>query len=152
MKKGNQKSQIVIYKAESGQVKIDVRFENETVWLTQKQMAELFDCSVDNVGLHLKNIYLEGELAENLTTEESSVVQIEGGRQINRRINLYNLDAIISVGYRVNSLRGTQFRIWATERLKEKKWPKPSPARLWRDLPSLKLRQGRNSAAKVIIN
>lgn len=119
MKKDNQKSQIVIYKAENGQVKIDVRFENETVWLSQKQMAELFDCSVDNVGLHLKNIYLEAELAENLTTEESSLVQIEGSRQINRPIKLYNLEAIISVGYRINSSRGTQFRIWATERLKE---------------------------------
>lgn len=82
-------------------------------------MSELFDCSVDNVSLHLKNIYIEGELDENRTSEDSSVVQIEGGRQINRPTKLYNLDAIISVGYRVNSLRGTQFRIWATQKLKE---------------------------------
>ena len=82
-------------------------------------MAELFDCSIDNIGLHLKNTYSEGELEEKATSEESSVVQIEGGRSINRPAKLYNLDAIISVGYRINSLRGTQFRIWATQRLKE---------------------------------
>jgi len=113
----NQK--IIIYNSADGQAKLEVRLENETVWLNQKQMAELFNCSVDNVGLHLKNIYFEGELSENSTSEDSSVVQIEGGRRINRPTKLYSLDAIISVGYRVNSLRGTQFRIWATERLKE---------------------------------
>ncbi|MFH0972735.1 MAG: virulence RhuM family protein [Patescibacteria group bacterium] len=93
--------------------------ENETVWLSQKQMAELLACSIDNIALHLKNIYFEGELAENSTTEESSVVQKEGGREVNRPVKFYNLDAIISVGYRVNSLRGTQFRIWATHKLRD---------------------------------
>mgnify|MGYP001565173710 CR=1 FL=1 len=104
-------NQIIIYSTEDGQTKIEVKLKNESVWLSQKQMAELFDCSVDNVGLHLKNVYFEGELAENLTTEESSVVQKEGAREVIRPIRLYNLDAIISVGYRINSLRGTQFRI-----------------------------------------
>lgn len=112
-------NQIIIYNAENGEVKIEVRMKDETVWLSQKQMAELFDCSMDNVGLHLKNIYSENELEEKRTAEDSSVVQIEGDRRINRPTKLYNLDAIISVGYRVNSLRGTQFRVWATERLKE---------------------------------
>jgi len=112
-------NQIIIYNTADGETKIEVQMKNETVWLSQKQMAELFDCSVDNISLHLKNVYLEGELTENRTAEESSVVQIEGGRQVNRPIALYNLDAIISVGYRINSLRGTQFRIWATRKLKE---------------------------------
>ncbi|OGF41609.1 hypothetical protein A2477_01420 [Candidatus Falkowbacteria bacterium RIFOXYC2_FULL_47_12] len=110
---------MIIYNTADGETKIEVRMKDETVWLTQKQMAELFDCSVDNIGLHLKNVYLEGELAEISTSEDSSVVQIEGERQVNRPIKLYNLDVIISVGYRVNSLRGTQFRIWATQKLKE---------------------------------
>jgi len=89
------------------------------VWLSQKQMAELFDCSIDNIALHLKNIYSEGELEEKATSEDSLVVQKEGSRDVQRQIRLYNLDAIISVGYRVNSLLGTHFRIWATQRLKE---------------------------------
>lgn len=93
--------------------------KGETVWLSQKQMAELFDCSVDNIGLHLKNIYSERELSEKSTTEESSLVQFEGNREVIRPLKLYNLDAIISVGYRINSLRGTQFRIWATKQLRE---------------------------------
>jgi hypothetical protein len=119
MEKEEPKSEIIIYEGADGAPKIEVQMKDETVWLSQKQMAELFDCSVDNVGLHLKNIYLERELSENATSEDSSAVQIEGGRRVNRPTKLYNLDAIISVGYRVNSLRGTQFRIWATERLKE---------------------------------
>ena len=112
-------NQIIIYNTEDGEINIEVRVENETVWLSQKQMAELFDCTVDNISLHLKNIYFERELAENLTSEESSVVQMEGGRNINRPVKLYNLDTIISVGYRINSLRGTHFRQWATARLRE---------------------------------
>ena len=112
-------NQIIIYNTEDGETKVEVRMKDETVWLSQKQMAELFDCSVDNISLHLKNVYIEGELGENRTSEESSVVQIEGGRSIKRPMVLYNLDAIISVGYRINSLRGTQFRIWATQKLKE---------------------------------
>ncbi len=82
-------------------------------------MAELFDCSVANISLHLQNVFNEAELSENQTTEDSSVVQKEGDKEVKRPIKLYNLDAIISVGYRVNSLRGTQFRIWATQKLKE---------------------------------
>ena len=117
MEKENDK--IIIYSSEDGKAKIEVRLENETVWLSQKQMAELFDCSVDNVALHLKNIFTEGELEENLTSEESSVVQKEGSRSVNRPMRQYNLDAIISVGYRINSMRGTQFRMWATQRLRE---------------------------------
>lgn len=112
-------NKIIIYNTEDGQTKIDVRLEHETVWLSQKQMAELFDCSIDNISLHLKNVFAEGELIEVATTEESSIVQKEGGRAISRPIRLYNLDAIISVGYRINSIRGTQFRIWATQKLKE---------------------------------
>ena len=117
MEEGN--NQIIIYNTEDGQTKIEVKMQDETVWLSQKQMAGLFDCSTDNVSLHLKNIYLEGELDEKRTTEECSVAQIEGGRSVKRPIKLYNLDAIISVGYRINSHRGTQFRIWATQKLKE---------------------------------
>lgn len=112
-------NKIIIYNTEDGKAKIEVKLENETVWLAQKQMAELFDCSIDNVALHLKNIYAEGELEESRTSENSSVVQKEGIRAVHRPVKLYNLDAIISVGYRVNSVRGTQFRIWATQRLRE---------------------------------
>ena len=93
--------------------------KDETIWLTQKAMAELFECTSDNVSLHLKNIFLEGELDELSTAEEISVVQQEGLRQVKRKQKFYNLDAIISVGYRVNSRKATNFRIWATSVLKE---------------------------------
>jgi len=116
MKKDNQQSNIAIYTTEDGQARLQVKIENETVWLTQKQMSELFQCSTDNVGLHLKNIFKEGELSENSVTEEYSATASDGK---NYNIRHYNLDAIISIGYRVNSLRGTQFRIWATQRLRE---------------------------------
>lgn len=112
-------SEIKIYETDDGQTKIDVKFDNETVWLTQKQMAHLFDKDPDTIGLHLRNIYQSGELEEFSTTEDSSVVQQEGKRHVRRKIRLYNLDAIISVGYRVNSKRGIQFRIWASKVLKE---------------------------------
>lgn len=111
--------QIEIYQSTDGQTQIDVKFGEETVWLSQRQMAELFDKDADTIGLHLKNIFAEGELEEHATTEESSVVQQEGTRNVRRKIRLYNLDAVISVGYRVNSKRGTQFRQWATQRLKD---------------------------------
>ena len=111
-------NQIVVYQPNET-VRLDVRLENETVWLTQSQMATLFGCSADNVGLHLKNIYSCGELDKEATTEESSVVQIEGRRKVSRKVCLYNLDAIISVGYRVNSILGVKFRQWATRVLKE---------------------------------
>ena len=112
-------NQIEIYKSGSSQIEVKVQFEKNTVWLSQKQMAELFDKDSDTIGLHLKNIFAEEELVENSTTEFFSVVQKEGKRAVARKIKCYNLDAIISVGYRVNSKRGTQFRIWATQRLKE---------------------------------
>lgn len=112
-------SEFLLYKSDNGDIKIDVFLQDETVWLTQKRMAELFDTSSDNVGLHLKNIYADGELEEKPTTENFSVVQNEGGRPVKRSIKFYNLDAIIAVGYRVNSKRATSFRIWATRILKE---------------------------------
>ena len=108
-----------MYKAEDGQTAIDVRLQGDTVWLSQRLMAELFRKDSDTVGLHLKNVYAEGELDERSTTELYSVVQKEGKRKVTRRVKFYNLDAIISVGYRVNSKRGTQFRIWATNVLRE---------------------------------
>lgn len=112
-------SEIVIFQSPDGQAQLDVRMDNQTVWLSQKQMAELFDKDSDTIGLHLKNVFAEGELDESATTELFSVVQQEGNRQVNRNIKFYNLDAILSVGYRVNSKRGTQFRQWATARLKD---------------------------------
>lgn len=112
-------SEIKIYQIEGGQTEIEVKLSDETVWLSQKQMAELFDKDTDTIGLHLKNIYKTSELKEDATTEDSSVVQIEGNRKVKRKIKFYNLDAIISVGYRVNSKRGTQFRIWANKVLKD---------------------------------
>ena len=99
---------------------IDVRVESDTVWLTQRQMADLFDTSSDNVGLHLKNIYEHQELTETPTTEDFSVVQTEGRRKVRRNVKHYNLDAVISVGYRVNSRRGITFRQWATRILRQR--------------------------------
>lgn len=112
-------SEILLYQTEDGLTKIEVALENETVWLTGRQMAELFQKDSDTIGLHIRNIYKESELTESTTTEKNSVVQQEGGRLVTREITFYNLDVIISVGYRVKSHRGTQFRIWATQRLKE---------------------------------
>lgn len=112
-------NEIIIYQTQDGQTKIDVRLENETVWLTQNQMAELFQTTKQNVSLHIKNIFEEGELSENSTVKDYLTVQQEGNRKVSRNISHYNLDVIISVGYRVKSLRGTQFRIWATQVLKE---------------------------------
>ena len=109
----------MIYRSAEEDVTVDAFIKDDTVWLTQKGMAKLFDCTTDNISLHLKNIYAEGELEESATAEESSVVQTEGNRQVRRPAKLYNLDAIISVGYRVNSRRATHFRIWATGILKE---------------------------------
>ncbi len=112
-------SDVAIYVSPDGEVRLDVPMDGDTVWLTQRQMAELFDTSSDNVGLHLKNVFAEQELSEATTTEDYSVVQLEGRRRVTRQLKHYNLDAILSVGYRVNSKRGTQFRIWATNRLKD---------------------------------
>jgi prophage maintenance system killer protein len=112
-------NQIIIYQTADGQATLDVKLENDTVWLNQRQMSSLFDKDVDTIGLHIRNIYKEGELGEGATTEESSVVQEEAGRKVKRKVKRYNLDVIISVGYRVKSQRGTQFRIWANKILKE---------------------------------
>ncbi len=112
-------SQILIYQSPTGNITIDVRLENETVWLTQKLMAELFHTTVPNINMHLKSIYEEGELEEGATIKDFLIVQKEGNREISRKQKFYNLDAIISVGYRIKSQVATQFRIWATKRLKE---------------------------------
>ena len=112
-------SEILIYKGDNGETEIEVKLERDTIWLSQKQIADLFDKDSDTIGLHLKNIFTTGELEESSTTEEYSVVQKEGTRNVKRKIRHYNLDAVISVGYRVNSIRGTQFRIWANKILKE---------------------------------
>ena len=109
----------LIYNTPEEDVSINAVVRHETIWLTQKAMAELFECSADNISLHLKNIFADGELNENTTTEEISVVQKEGNREVRRTPKFYNLDAIISVGYRVNSRKATNFRIWATGILKE---------------------------------
>ena len=112
-------NQIQIYTSADGKISLQVSLDNETVWLNQTQMAELFDTSTDNISLHLKNIYAEHELDENSTTEVFSVVRQEGKRQVQRSLKHYNLDAIISVGYRISSKRATQFRQWATQTLKQ---------------------------------
>ena len=112
-------TQLILYTSEDGQSRVQLRADRGTVWLSQRQMAELFDVSPDNIGLHLKNIYADGELQRVATAEESSVVQIEGGREVRRMVTLYNLDAILAVGYRVRSPRGVQFRRWASTVLAE---------------------------------
>lgn len=112
-------SQIIIYQTENGETKLDVRFQNETVWLTQKLMAELFQTSVPNINIHLKNIFEEGELEENRTIKDFLIVQKEGNREVKRKQVFYNLDAIISVGYRIKSNVATKFRQWATGQLRE---------------------------------
>ena len=117
MKKNN--TELIIYQTEDGQTKIDVRMENETVWLSLDQMAELFQRDKSTVSRHIKNIFAEGELSESATVANFATVQSEGERAVSRNITHYNLDVIISVGYRVKSLRGTQFRIWANTILKE---------------------------------
>jgi len=111
--------QFLVYQAEDGKLKIDVRFEGETVWLTQQHMAELFQTTQQNISLHLRNIFAEGELQLEATHKESLSVRQEGGRTVRRRVDFYNLDAILSVGYRVKSGVATRFRIWATQRLRE---------------------------------
>lgn len=117
MKENN--SQIIIYQTENGETKLDVRFQDETVWLTQKLMAELFQTSVPNINMHLKNIFEEGELEENRTVKDFLIVQKEGRREVKRKQVFYNLDAIISVGYRIKSHVATKFRQWATSQLRE---------------------------------
>lgn len=112
-------SQIIIYQTENGETKLDVRLQDETVWLPQKAMAELFQTTTQNITIHLKNIYEEGELEENATCKDFLQVQTEGNRNVQRKQKFYNLDAIISVGYRVKSHIATKFRQWASKQLRE---------------------------------
>ena len=112
-------NKIVIYQTEDGQTQIDVRLENETVWLTQAQMVELFQTTKQNVSLHVGNVFKEGELEQEATVKEYLTVQNEGNRKVTRKVKYYNLDVIISVGYRVKSKRGTAFRIWARKIIKD---------------------------------
>src|SRR5690625_136876 len=112
-------SEIILYTTPQGEVKIDIRFEDETFWLSQKKMAALFGVDVRTVNEHLKNIFESGELEKDSTIRKFRIVQMEGTRKVKREIEFYNLDAIIAVGYRVNSYSATQFRIWATKTLKE---------------------------------
>ncbi len=112
-------SEIIIFQTKDGKQAVEVHLKSETLWLTQRKMSELFDTSTDNVGLHLANIFSDGELEEDATTEDFSVVQIEGNRKVTRVLKHYNLDAILSVGYRVNSKRGVQFRQWSNSVLRE---------------------------------
>ena len=113
------KSEFLIYEAENGAIKLEVRFEGETVWLSQQLMADLFQTTQQNISLHLQNIYEEGELGLSATHKEFLSVRREGKRDVQRTLDFYNLDAIISVGYRIKSRVATQFRIWATQRLRE---------------------------------
>ncbi|MCH5305581.1 MAG: virulence RhuM family protein [Rikenella sp.] len=115
----NSTAEFLIFLAEGKEDGIQVVYKNESVWATQKAMSQLFDCTSDNIGVHLKNIYDTGELLKEATTEEISVVQLEGNREVTRKLQFYNLDAIISVGYRVNSVRATQFRQWSTYILRQ---------------------------------
>lgn len=115
----NPDESIVVYQSEDNTVQLDVQLSNETVWLTQKQMALLFDTTPQNITVHIGNIYKEGELVKEATCKDFLQVQIEGGREIRRVAKFYNLDVIISVGYRVKSQRGTQFRQWANRILKD---------------------------------
>ena len=112
-------SQIIIFNRDDGGIGINVRVEGDTVWLTQKAMAELFDVNTPAISKHLSNIFNEGELQREATVSKMEIVQTEGARQVARLVDFYNLDAIISVGYRINSAKATQFRIWATQILKE---------------------------------
>ena len=115
----NSTAEFLIFQAEGKEQGVEVYYKDENVWCTQKAMATLFDCSIDNIGLHLKNIYDSCELKEEATSEKISVVRREGNRDVSRNILFYNLDAIIAVGYRVNSIRATQFRQWATSVLRQ---------------------------------
>jgi death-on-curing family protein len=111
--------EIEIYKSKDGKTEVEVTFDQETVWLTQKQMADLFQSTVPNINTHIKNLYTEKELFKKSTVKKSLIVQIEGKRRINRAVDTYNLDVIISVGYRVKSKQGVLFRQWATQKIKE---------------------------------
>ena len=115
LKISNGVAEFFIFSKQAGEKGIEVRIQEETIWLSQKLMAELFDCTTENIIMHLRGIFEDGELDEFATTKDFLVVQKEGSRNISRPIRHFNLDAIISVGYRVNSSKATQFRIWATK-------------------------------------
>lgn len=119
MMKNEPQSPVLLYQASDGATRLEVRMEDETVWLSQNQMVELFQTTKQNVSLHIQNLFAEGELDRTATVKEYLTVRQEGSRQVSRSVEHYNLDVIISVGYRVKSHRGTQFRIWATRRLRE---------------------------------
>ena len=112
-------SEILLYTSPDGKVQLDIRMQQDTMWMTQQMMAELFQTTVPNINVHIKNIYKESELQEEGTIKEFLIVRKEGSRTVRRPVNFYNLDMILSVGYRVNTRRGTQFRIWATQRMRE---------------------------------
>ena len=109
--------EILIYATDDGSVKLDVKLDNETLWMSQQMMAELFQTTVANINIHIKNIFEEGELSEKATIKDFLIVRQEGTRKVQRNLAYYNLDMIISVGYRVKSVIATRFRMWATERL-----------------------------------
>jgi hypothetical protein len=113
-----EKGEIILYQTEDNQTQLEVRIDDETVWLTQSQMVNLFSSTKQNMSLHINNIFKEGELIQSSTVKEYLTVQLEGARRVQRKVSIYNLDVIISVGYRVKSNRGTQFRIWANSVLK----------------------------------
>ncbi len=112
-------SEIILYKTPNQDIRVEMLIENETIWLPQQRIAELFGTTKQNISLHVKNIFESGELDENSTVKKILTVQQEGSREVKRNVEHYNLDAIISIGYRVNSTSATQFRIWATNVLKE---------------------------------
>ena len=114
-----EQNQIVIYQTNDGKSQLHVSLQDDTIWLTQKQLSELFQTTIPNINMHLKNIFEEGEQLEKATIKESLIVQLEGKRKVNRKQIVYNLEVIISIGYRVNSIRATQFRQWATQILKD---------------------------------
>lgn len=118
MPENSKKSDFLLYTSPDGEVRVEVFFQDETIWLTQKRMAELFGVEAHTITYHLQEVFESKELAEEATTRKFRVVQQEGDRQVKREVNFYNLDAIISVGYRVNSHQATQFRIWATKTLR----------------------------------
>ena len=111
--------QFLLYQTEDGQTRIECRFQAETIWLNQKQLAELFQTSVPNINQHLKSIFEDGELQPEATIKKYLIVQTEGKREVSRQVDHYSLDAILAVGFRVRSTRGTQFRVWANQRLQE---------------------------------
>jgi hypothetical protein len=113
------KGEILVYQSDDGRVKLDVRLQDETVWLTQQLLSDLFQTTVPNISMHIRNIYEEGELTPESTIKKFLTVRREGDRDVRRELDFYNLDMIISVGYRVKSRIATRFRIWATQRLKE---------------------------------